>query len=390
MKLAGRMHNLFPEAAYTVLAKAQALEKTGRSIIHFEIGQPDFSTPSEISNVAIQAIQQGKTKYTPALGILPLRQAVAEMISQSRKVFTNYHQIAITPSAKTALFVALASLVEPGDEVLYPDPGFPTYKTLIEFFGGKAIPLPLIEERDFSIDVDFLKKRFSKKTKLIILNSPSNPTSGIIPNKDLMEIAELVSKSDCWVLSDEIYNHLLYTDEPYASIYTLAQMKKRTIIVDGFSKTYAMTGWRLGHLVFPEVFEEKIDYLLTHLAGCIAAFTQEAGLAAVTGPQKKVTHMVKEYKKRRDYLVPELNNLPGISCRTPAGAFYVFPNIRGTGLSSDQFANLLLEKAGVALLPGTSFGAYGEGYVRICFATSLETIKEGLNRITAFLEKEIN
>ena len=375
---------LAPEGAYAVLSKAQELERAGKSIIHLEIGQPDFSTPKHIVEAAVQALRSGKTKYTPPLGIVQLRQSVASFLTSSHGE-VDYRQVAITPSGKTALFAAMAAVVNPGDEVIYPDPGFPTYKTLIEFFGAKPVPIPLVETNHFSFDMAVFRRRISGKTKLVILNSPSNPTGGVIPRKDLEEIADRIAATRAWVLSDEMYRKILYVNEPYTSIYSLPSMKSRTIIVDGFSKTYAMTGWRLGYLVAPTDIIAKIDYLLTHSVGCTASFTQEAGIAAIEGPQQQVTAMVTEFRKRRDYIVEALNSMKGIICQNPDGAFYVFPNIRAFGRTSKEIARYLLEEGGVALLDGTSFGAWGEGYLRLSYAASMDVLKEGISRIRTAL-----
>lgn len=387
MQLASRMLQLAPEGAFAVLAQAQELERQGKSIIHFEIGQPDFPTPKHIAQAGIKAIEEGKTKYTPSLGILPLREALAKRTTKTTGKETSYKNIAVTPSAKTALFCAIAATVNPGDEIIYPDPGFPAYKILIDFFGGVPVPVPLIEERNFSFDMDILRKKFSQKTKAIILSFPNNPTGTTIPKTDLEEIASMVEETDCWLISDEIYNQILYTEEPYTSIYSLPKMEKRTIIVDGFSKTYSMTGWRLGHMVIPEYISEKIDYLLTHSVACTATFTQEAGLAAIEGPQEPVHEMVAEFRRRRDFVFKALNEMEGVHCLLPHGAFYAFPNVKSFNKTSKELSQYLLEDAGVALLDGTSFGEYGEGYLRISYATGIEKLREGLDRIKVSLAK---
>lgn len=379
--LATRMSSLVPEGAYAVLFQAQELERAGKNIIHLEIGQPDFPTPKHIVEAAVQALRNGKTKYTPSLGIVPLRQCIASSLTSSHGKEVDYRQIAITPSGKTAIFAAMAAVVNPGDEVIYPDPGFPTYKTLIDFFGAKPVPVPLVEESHFSFDMAEFRRRLSKKTKLVILNSPSNPTGGVIPRKDLEEVADRICDTDAWVLSDEMYRKILYVNEPYTSMYGLPKMKNRTIIVDGFSKTYAMTGWRLGYLVAPTGIIAKIDYLLTHSVGCTASFTQEAGIAAIESSQKQVTLMVSEFRKRRDFVVKTLNTIPGITCQIPDGAFYVFPNISSFKRTSKQLASYLLQKAGVALLDGTAFGMHGEGHLRLSYAADMKTLAEGLDRI---------
>lgn len=385
IKLADRMSKLAPEGAFKVLAEAQKLERQGRPIIHFEIGQPDFETPKNIAQAAIKAIRSGKTKYTPSLGIISLRQAIAEWTSKEKTSKTDMSQVAVTPSCKSALFIALASTISVGDEVFYPDPGFPTYKILVEFFGGKAIPIPLIEEKAFSFDMDIFKKKISSKTKVIILNYPGNPTSTIIPKKDLATIADLALRFKCWVITDEIYSRILYTNEPYSSIYSLPKMPKQTIIVDGFSKTYSMTGWRLGWLVAPQKIMQKVEYLLTHSFACTSTFTQEAGLEAILGSQRSVKTIIQEFKKRRDFVIKTLNSIPGITASMPHGAFYAFPNIKSLGKTSEEIASLILKKANVALLAGTAFGQFGEGYLRISYATNMQNLKVGLERIKTVL-----
>lgn len=379
--LATRMSSLVPEGAYAVLSQAQELERAGKTIIHLEIGQPDFPTPKHIVEAAVQALRSGKTKYTPSLGILPLRRSIAESLSAFYDCEVDYRQLAVTPSGKTAIFAAMAALLDPGDEVIYPDPGFPTYRTLIDFFGAKPVPIPLVEMNHFSLDMAIFRRRMSRKTKLVILNSPSNPTGGVIPRKDLEEIAQCVRETRAWVMSDEMYRRIIYTNEPYASIYSLPNMKDRTIIIDGFSKTYAMTGWRLGYLVAPTAIIAKIDYLLTHSVGCTASFTQEAGVAALESSQKEVTLMVSEFRKRRDFVVKTLNSIPGITCQNPDGAFYVFPNITSFHKPSKDIASYLLNNAGVAILDGTAFGKHGEGHLRLSYAVDMKTLAEGLDRI---------
>lgn len=387
MRLAQRLFDLGPEGAFTVLAAAQELERKGKSIIHFEIGQPDFNTFSYIKKAGVSAIRTGKTKYTPSLGTFELRKKIASVISQERRIKLTYKNVAVAPGCKPAIFAALASVINPGDEVIYPDPSFPAYKILIEFFGGKAIPIPLVEKRNFSFDMKEFKKKVSKKTKAIIINSPGNPTGTIIPKKDLAEIAKLAKKYDCWLISDEIYSRMMYSRTMYDSIISIPGMQKRTFIVDGFSKTYAMTGWRLGFLIMPEEVEKHIDYLFNNMISCTAAFTQEAGMRALQGSQKDVRDMVKELKRRRDFVVNALNTMEGVTCTAPDGAFYAFPNIQAFNASSKKIADYLLKDAGVALLPGTAFGKNGEGYLRISYATSMENLKEGLQRMRKSLQK---
>jgi len=381
LKLATQTNCLEAEGAYQVLSKAQALEKKGHKIIHFEIGQPDFPTPDSISLACIKAICEGKTKYNPPLGLPELREKIAEKVSALRDVEFSKEMVAVVPSGKTAIFAAMALTINPGDEVIYPDPGFPTYGTLIDYFGGIKKPIPLVEENGFAFDMQKFSKSFSKKTKLIIINSPSNPTGGIIPAKDLKIIAEMVKQTDCFVITDEIYSQIIYDGQKFESLSAYPSIKSKLFILDGFSKTYSMTGWRLGFVILPEKYISKMDYLLTHLVGCTATFTQYAGLEALSGSGDSVRSMVAEFENRRNYLVGELNKIPGIICQKPLGAFYAFPNIKKFGKTSKQLADICLEKAGVALLPGTAFGKYGEGYLRISYATSMENLKNGINKI---------
>jgi aspartate aminotransferase len=375
----GRTEHLKPEGAYQVLAKAQALEAAGRRIIHFEIGQPDFDTFENISEAGRRAISEGKTRYTPPAGMPALRQAIAEAAGLQRGVHFSPDQVVVAPGTKPNLFYTALALIGPGDEVLYPDPGFPTYKAMIGVAGGVAVPVPLEEENSFSFDLQAFDRLINERTRLIILNSPSNPTGGVMPLADLEHIAQAAQRYDCWVLTDEIYMRIVYDGQQVPSIVGLPGMQERTVIVDGFSKTYAMTGWRLGYGIMPAELAAKIDLLLTHSVGCSAQFTQIAGLEAIRGPQDRVAEVVKEYQARRDLIVSGLNAMPGITCRVPEGAFYVFPNVRSFGMTSNQLADYLLDEAGVAVLPGTSFGDYGEGYLRLSYSTSRETIEAGLD-----------
>jgi aspartate aminotransferase len=385
MNYSQRVRSLKAEGAYQVLARAQALEAEGRDIIHLEIGEPDFETPSHIQQAGIQAILAGRTRYNLPSGILELRQQVAIAASRQRGVTIDPGQVVITPGAKPDLFFPTLALVEPGDEVLYPDPGFPTYEAMIQVAGGIPLPVPLLEQNGFSFDMEAFDRQLSPHTRLIILNSPGNPTGSVIPLADLQHIARAAQKHDCWVLSDEIYARLVFDGLTAPSIYALPGMAERTIIVDGFSKTYAMTGWRLGFGIMPEALAERVNLLLTHSVGCTAHFTQYAGLAALEGSQQDVYAMVAAYQERRDITVAALNAIPGITCLKPQGAFYAFPNIRAFGLSSAEMANLILEKANVALLPGTAFGGYGEGYLRVVFACSVENIQRAIKRIESAL-----
>jgi aspartate/methionine/tyrosine aminotransferase len=373
-----------------MLARAQALEAAGRSIIHLEIGQPDIPTFEHIARAGAAAIAAGDTRYTPSAGTAALRAAIAEDAGRRRGLTFRPSQVVVGPGAKPALFFPTLALVRPGDEVIYPDPGFPTYPAMIGVAGGIPVPVPLREEADFSFDLDVFDQVVSERTRLVILNSPGNPTGGVRPLEALERLADRARRLDFWVLSDEIYSRLAY-DTPVHSIAVLPGMAERTIICDGFSKTYAMTGWRLGFGIMPEPLAERVELLITHSVGCTASFTQTAGLEALTGPQEPVERVVAEYRRRRDVLVSGLNRIPGVRCRLPQGAFYAFPNVSALttaapGRSSEWLADYLLEKAGVAVLPGTSFGPGGEGYLRLCFANSMENIQEAVERLSACLQ----
>ncbi len=369
------------EAAYAVLAKAQELERKGKHIIHLEIGEPDFQTPEHIRESGIKAIEQGKTKYTPTLGIKELRQAIAEYITETRGVSVRPGEVVVTPSAKTAIYLAMTAILEKGDEVIFPNPGFPVYENMVDFLGCTPKPVPILEENHFSFDLYAFKKAITKKTKLIILNSPSNPTGGVLPKEDLAMIAKLIKKTNAWVISDEIYSRIIYDNLPFHSFYSLPGVKERTILIDGFSKTYAMTGWRLGYFIMPERFMPHIENLLVNSIACTTTFVQWAGIEALNGSQKEVSSMVKEFEKRRNFIVKGLNEIPGITCQVPKGAFYVFPNIKSFGITSKKMADYILEKAGVAVLPGIAFGSYGEGYLRFSYANSIENIGKALKSI---------
>ncbi len=381
MKIASRTAQLEAEGAYQVLARAQALEAEGREIIHLEIGQPDYDTFDNIKAAGIRAIEAGETRYTPPAGMKALRQAIAEYAGQQRGLHIDPGQVVVGPGAKPNLFFPALAVIEPGDEVIYPDPGFPTYAAMIAVAGGTPVPVPLREENQFSFDLQAFQRLISPRTKLVILNSPSNPTGGVMPLSDLQEVAQAAINHDLWVLSDEIYSRLAYDNLSVPSIASLPGMLSRTIIVDGFSKTYAMTGWRLGYGIMPVELAQVVELLLTHSIGCTAQFTQLAGVEALRGPQDMVQEVVGEYQRRRDAIVGGLNKIPGISCQKPQGAFYVFPNVKSFGISSSAMANLLLEKAGVAVLPGSAFGEYGEGYLRLTYSNSLENINKAIQRI---------
>jgi aspartate/methionine/tyrosine aminotransferase len=384
---ADRMASLGTETAFEVLARAKALERQGKEIIHLEIGEPDFDTPKNIKDAAVKALYAGYTHYVPAAGIPELREAIAEYISKTRKIPVDPEEVVVTPGAKPIMFFAILACVDRGEEVLYPNPGFPIYESMINFVGAKPVPIPLLEENAFRLDHEYVKEKITKKTKMIILNSPENPTGGVLTKEDLKVIADCIAnRDDVLVLSDEIYSRIIY-EGTHESIASLPGMRQKTIILDGFSKTYAMTGWRLGYGVMRKDIAEKITQLMINSNSCTCAFTQMAGVEALKGPQDSVEKMVAEFRKRREVIVSGLNNIKGITCKKPKGAFYVFPNIKGIGKKSKEFSDYLLNEAGVAVLPGTSFGKYGEGYLRISFANSVENIKKALDRISKAVEK---
>ncbi len=378
------MDNLGTETAFLVLARAKELEAQGKEIIHLEIGEPDFETPDNIKAAAIQALKDNYTHYGPAAGLPQAREAFAAHISKDRGVPVTPNQIVITPGAKPIMFYTMLALVDPGDEVIYPNPGFPIYESMINYVRGKAVPIPLEEDKGFNFDLDKFTSLVSDKTKLCIINSPQNPTGGVLPKDILAGIAELAMKHDFWILTDEVYSKIIY-EGTHESLYTIDGMPERTIMIEGHSKTYAMTGWRLGYGVMPESIAPEIAKLQTNSNSCTSAFTQMAGIEAYQGPQDGVKVMVDEFKSRRDLIVDGLNKIPGIRCHSPNGAFYVFPNITGTGRKSKQLEKELMEKAGVAVLSGTSFGAYGEGYIRLSYANSKENIQKALDKIAAQL-----
>ena len=385
MTFAERVTHLAPEGAYHMLACAQALEAEGREIVHLEIGQPDVPTFENVAQAGIRAIREGQTRYNPPAGVPALREAIAQDAGQRRGIEVQAAQVVVGPGAKPALFFPTLALVRPGDEVIYPDPGFPTYAAMIGVAGGVPVPVPLREETDFAFDLDVFDRVVNERTRMIVLNSPSNPTGGVLSTQVLEHVAGAAQRHDAWVLSDEIYARMAFDGVPVPSIAALPGMRERTIICDGFSKTYAMTGWRLGFGIMPEPLAERVGLLLTHSIGCTATFTQLAGVEGLTGPQDQVEAVMTEYQRRRDVLVAGLNGIPGLSCRVPQGAFYAFPNVSAFGRTSDWMANYLLEEAGVAVLPGTAFGEGGEGYLRLCFANSMENIRIALERIAEAL-----
>jgi len=374
------MQGVRGEGAFDVLVKARALEAQGRSIIHMEIGEPDFPTPSNIVEAGRQALADGWTKYGPTQGDPELRQVIAELVSETREIQVSEQNVVVTPGGKPVLFFPLLALLEPGDEVLYPNPSFPIYESVIRYCGATPVPLPLIEERGFSIDLDMLAQKLSPRTKLLMINSPQNPTGGVIPEEDIRAIADLVRDRDIMVLSDEVYSHI-YFDRKSFSIASLQGMVEKTIILDGFSKTYSMTGWRMGYGVMPKWLVDGVCLMMVNCVSHTASFSQRAGIEALTGPQDAVTDMVAEFKRRREVIVDGFNQIPGFSCTTPGGAFYAFPNIKETGVPSDELADRILNEAGVACLTGTSFGSLGEGYLRFSYAAALNQIHEALNRI---------
>ncbi len=380
MDLAKRMGNLGTETAFEVLAKAKGLEAKGQDIVHLEIGEPDFDTPANIVEAGVEALQNGYTHYGPAAGLPDARAAVADRLSKTLGITADPNNVVITPGAKPIMFFTMLALVNPGDEVIYPDPGFPIYESMVGCLGGVKRPIMLREERDFCFDVNELADLVNDKTRLLVLNSPQNPTGGMLSEQDLADIAEIVRNRDLVVLSDEIYSEIIY-DGSHHSISTQPGMFDKTVILDGFSKTYAMTGWRLGYGLFPKWLAPSIAKLQVNATSCTAAFTQQAGIEALSGDQSGAKAMLEEFRGRRDVIVQGLNDLPGVTCRTPRGAFYVFPNIKELGKTSQEIADLLLYEAGVASLPGTSFGPGGEGYLRFSYANSTENIQKALGRM---------
>ena len=386
MKLAKRMSRLGTETAFEVLAKAQKLEAQGKNVIHLEIGEPDFDTPENIVSAGQNALSNGFTSYNPSPGYGDLRDVIAKDISTSRGIKVSGENVIVTPGGKPIMFFVMLALIENGDEVLYPNPGFPIYESMIEFCGGTAVPMQLHGDRDFNIDISEVRNQITPKTKLMIINSPNNPCGSILGDSELEELANIAKENNILVLSDEIYSRFLFEGE-HSSITTFPDMLSRTIILDGLSKTYAMTGWRIGYGVFPENLIEPISRLVTNSVSCTASFTQQAAIEAISGSQKQPNLMVDEFKRRRNIIVDGLNSIPGFNCAMPKGAFYAFPDISGTGFSSGVLANRLLEDAGVALLAGECFGKYGEGFLRISFANSEKNLNEALSRIEKFIKE---
>jgi len=382
------MERLGTETAFEVLVKAKALEAQGRDIIHLEIGEPDFDTPDNIIEAGCDALRKGFTHYGPSAGMMELREVIAQHVSETRRVNVTPDEVVIVPGGKPIIFFSILALAEEGDEIIYPNPGFPIYESMINYVGAKAVPIRLREELDFRLDVDELASLINDRTKLIIVNSPQNPTGGVLTQDDIAAIAHAIGDRNIMVLSDEIYSRLIFEGEEH-SIMSIDGMKERTILLDGFSKTYAMTGWRMGYGVMRADLATHISRLMTNSNSCTASFTQIAGIEALRGSQKSVDVMRAEFKKRRDVMVAGLNKIKGFSCRVPHGAFYVFPNIAKTGWPSKKLADALLEDAGVAGLSGTAFGDFGEGYLRFSVANSIENIEKALDRIDAWTKKNL-
>lgn len=388
LRLAKRMSRLGTETAFEVLVRARALERQGKNIIHLEIGEPDMDTPANVVEAGVDALRKGFTHYGPSAGLPELREAIAADVSSSRGIKVSADEVVVVPGGKPIIFFTILALVEEGDEVIYPNPGFPIYESMINFLGAKAVPILLREERDFRLDVNELAGLITDRTKLIILNSPQNPTGGIITKKDVEDIAAAVGDRDIMVMSDEIYSRLMFEGEPY-SIASIDGFRDRTIILDGFSKTYSMTGWRLGYGVMRSDLAVHIARLMTNSISCTATFTQMAGIEALGGDQSEPEKMRQEFHRRRDLFVNGLNQIKGFSCRLPKGAFYTFPNIKQTGWSSKKLADALLDDVGVAALSGTAFGAYGEGHLRFSIANSIENLQQALDRIDRWTKKNL-
>jgi aspartate aminotransferase len=388
LQLARRMSRLGTETAFEVLSKAKALERQGRNIIHLEIGEPDYDTPSNIVDAAVDALRSGWTHYGPSAGLPQLRETIAEYVGRTRGIEVSPEEVVVVPGGKPIMFFAMLALVDEGDEVIYPNPGFPIYESMINYAGGTPVPIPLREERDFAMDVDEMMALITDRTKMIILNSPQNPTGGILPRADVERCAEAIRRRNILVLSDEIYNRLQFEGEPF-SMMSIPGMKERTILLDGFSKTYAMTGWRMGYGVMRADLAAQMTRLMTNSNSCTASFTQMAGIEALKGDQCPVDTMREEFQRRCRAFVDRINTIKGFSARMPKGAFYVFANVAGTGWDAKKLESALLEEAGVAALSGTSFGKYGQGFLRFSVANSMENLMEALNRIDAWTKKNL-
>ena len=388
LQVAKRMTRLGTETAFEVLVKAKALEAQGRDIIHLEIGEPDFDTPANIIEAGCDALHRSFTHYGPSAGLMELREVIAQYVSETRRVNVTPDEVVVVPGGKPIIFFSVLALAEEGDEIIYPNPGFPIYESMINYVGAKAVPIRLREELDFRLDVDELASLINDRTKLIILNSPQNPTGGVLTKDDIAAIARAIGDRNIMVLSDEIYSRLIFEGEHH-SIMSVDGMKERTILLDGFSKTYAMTGWRMGYGVMRADLAAHISRLMTNSNSCTASFTQIAGIEALRGPQDVVDTMRTEFQKRRDVMVAGLNKIKGFSCRLPKGAFYVFPNITKTGWPSKKLADAVLDDTGVAALSGTAFGDFGEGYLRFSVANSIENIRKALDRVSDWTKKNL-
>jgi len=380
MTLAERMSRLGTETAFEVLAKARALEAKGKNVVHLEIGEPDFDTPSNIREAAKIALDEGYTHYGPSAGLPAFRDVIAQEVSRDWGVSVKPEQVVVTPGAKPIMFFGILALINAGDEVIYPNPGFPIYESVINFVGAKSVPVVLREANDFEMDVDELRDKITPKTRMVIINSPQNPTGGVLGKESLEAIAEMIRGKGIMLLTDEVYHRILYEGEHHSPL-SLPGMQEQTILLNGFSKTYAMTGWRLGYGVMPVKLAQQIAQLMTNSNSCTCSFAQMAGIEALQGPQDEVVDMVAEFNRRRDVIVEGLNSIQGISCKKPRGAFYVFPNVKEIGWDCKKLADYILEEAGVAVLAGTSFGEHGNGYLRLSYANSVENIREALGRI---------
>jgi aspartate aminotransferase len=382
------MRRLGTETAFEVLEKARALEAKGKSVIHLEIGEPDFETPANVIQAGVKAMQGGWTHYGPSAGQPELRQTIADYVSKTRGVKVAANEVVVVPGGKPIIFYAMLALADAGDEVIFPDPGFPIYESMINYVGAKAVPIALHEEKDFGLDLDELESLINDRTKLLILNSPHNPTGAVMDPNQIRRVAEIIGDRNIMVLSDEIYSRLIFEGQHF-SILSVPGFKDRTILLDGFSKTYAMTGWRMGYGVMRPDLAAHFTRLMTNSNSCTASFTQVAGVEALTGDQSSVDHMRDEFKARRDVFIAGLNQVKGFSCRMPKGAFYAFPNITKTGWDSRKLADALLQEAGVACLAGPSFGNMGEGFLRFSIANSLENLNEALTRIKSWTNKTL-
>ncbi|MCH7680525.1 pyridoxal phosphate-dependent aminotransferase [candidate division KSB1 bacterium] len=386
MNFASRMERLGTETAFEVMARAKALEAKGKDMIYLQIGEPDFPTPKNIIEAGVKALRDGETHYSPAAGIMPLREAIVDDVEARRGVRPKVEEVIVTPGAKPIMYFVIMACIETGDEVIYPNPGFPIYESVINFVGGTPVALPLWEENDFRFNLDEFRSLVTDRTRMIIINSPQNPTGGVLTREDVEVVAEVARKKNILVLTDEVYKNIIYEGE-HASIYSMPGMQEQTILLDGFSKTYAMTGWRLGFGVMREDLAKKVEQLMINSNSCTATFSQYAAVEALKGPTDEVDAMVETFRQRRDFIVTGLNEIPDVSCITPKGAFYVFPNVKNVRMSSQELEHYLLNEAGVAVLSGTAFGKYGDGYLRFSYANSIENIGKALEKMKAALEK---